>query len=205
MDVVHLPQTGTGQQMHLHGATFLNAFLNKPTHKVLKSFRKHNKKMLVQLQMANKGFAKQMAIMLSDTQHTQFNQIVKRDTTYMDNISQTMIPALDCHVWFNIDGQIDDNVPITMNLQGGKVIYCTEYAPYKEDLQQEMRKYFSKLWKNKRKTLMEHQYDYILEQDTCWMRCGVLYLSDPVKYSLDKLCIGSLGFAYKKKTYWQFG
>ena len=126
--------------------------------------------------------------------------------SYKDSISGTEIPRIDCHVWFEIDGKIDDFTPIVINLPlpFGK-IYCTEYIPYNKKLQTDMRTYFDKLWLEKRKALTDHQFEYICQQDTCWMRCGVLHLSDPVKYSLDKLRIGSLGFVCQEAKYWHFG
>ena len=126
-----LPQTGTGTQMRKILLSVWNSLLPKPTQEALQRYRLANENNIT-------GITPDMAtLMFCPTKNSLYEQIVS-NKKYIDVISNTPIPRLDCHVWYEIDGQIDDYTPIEIHM-GFFTILCTEYEPYADDIQKKMR------------------------------------------------------------------
>ena len=192
---------GTGKAFLGDAATW-NEFLTKPTREKLVSLREQNI-----VNFGNSSIPVQMLkLALNAKKNTSVSEI-KVSREIRDSISGERIPMLDCHVWYELDGEIDDVCPIkveALQMFCGDIC-CTEYLPYSDDVQAVMRNEFAALWEEHASVLLDYQHEYVSRQNTCWMRCGALHLMNEEKYPLSSLRIGSLGFKFKNKTYWHFG
>jgi hypothetical protein len=186
------------------GVLTLNSVLDKPTPERLAAYRRENTRAM------NSQSIRMMSRMMDLTQifqarrNTSMAQIVDFRTT-VDRVSGVKIPVPDCHVWYEIDGAIDDFTPYYVDVAPGVRLKCTEYVPYNESLQRAMKQYFLVQWQRLEPVLMKYPEVYLTRQNMCWMRCGVLHKLNREIYSLKNLRIGSLGFKYKGSIYWEFG
>ena len=210
MDFPPLPfppggQTGTGKQVFQHFLLYVNNRLSKPAK--LEIVRAENNRAISKSKMFQKiSTGIDITKTFCGQRNTTLEDIVQNRWT-VDKVSSETIPVPDCHVWYEINGKLDDFSPYFVEILPDLQLQCTEYVRYRQKLETAMKGYFQRQWESSTTTLSNRdcQLAYLTKQDMCWMRCGVLHKLNPHKYSLDNLRIGSLGFRFKGKRYWHFG
>tara|TARA_B110000858_G_C17710373_1_gene430266 strand:- start:15 stop:833 length:819 start_codon:yes stop_codon:yes gene_type:complete len=107
----------------------------------------------------------------------------------------------NCHVWYEVDGEIHDYGPNVQAIQG-KIMFGTEYKSFPEGLQEGMKNHLIDLWEG---------YDLntgpeaMTQQHCCINRAMALHKLDPTKYNFTTLCVGTLGLKLKGSTYLLYG
>lgn len=134
---------------------------------------------------------------------TKYEIIIEDEDSFFGNM-------YNCHVWYEVDGEIHDYGPNVQAMQG-KIMFGTEYESFQPDLQNSMKNHLIDMWKSmwKRYDLLGLTLDtgpeVMTQKECCINRAMALYKLDPAKYNFTTLRVGTLGIKLKGSTYLLYG